>query len=476
MKKSLVALGVIVALGAVWTGSAWYTGKSVEDTAQQRLDLINAKFVGVKPGSEAKFDNLKIERGIFSSHVTYDFVAAFPDMSFKIPFESTVYHGPFPLDRIKHFDFSPILFSTHDRIVKNEETQAWFDYAQGQNPFESQIKVGYDSTLTGQAKIAPAKLDLSDVDIVWKGIEANFDKLTAEGVGQSEANIEGLKFLFENDENATKTSLELNNIKAKSDLKPSEWQHIPLGKQTMEVDSFRLSLSEQDMRDFNIEYRNMSMDINTQKNDAFVDYNMLTKAPEMLVNGKSIGEFHAGVKLAHVEGNTMNTLLNLVENTAEYETLPDDQVQALAKTILKNQPLLQIDPLKLTTDSGELKANLVVEIANGDIDMLEQGGNVLSLFKQLTVNVDLSKDAMIKLVAMTEEAQGKSKEEAMLTAAQIVEESFAEAITQGVFVENEKTINLGLLLENNALKLNGQPIPEEQVLMMVVLFFLGMGY
>lgn len=76
----------------------------------------------------------------------------------------------------------------------------------------------------------------------------------------------------------------------------------------MEVDSFRLSLSEQDMREFNVEYRNMSLDINTQKNDAFVDYNVFTKAPEMLVNGKSVGEFQAGVKLAHVEGNTMNTL------------------------------------------------------------------------------------------------------------------------------------------------------------------------
>lgn len=323
--------------------------------------------------------------------------------------------------------------------------------------------------------MAPAKLAFSDVDIVWKGVDVKFNKLTAEGVGQSDANIDGLKFLFESDDNNAKTLVELNNIKAKSDLKHSEWEHIPLGKQTMEVDSFRLSLSEQDMREFNVEYRNMSLDINTQKNDAFVDYNVFTKAPEMLVNGKSVGEFQAGVKLAHVEGNTMNTLFDIVEKTAEHEALPDDQIQALAKTILRNQPLLQIEPFKLTTDGGDLKANLVVEMANGDVDMLEQG-KVLSLFKQLAVNVDLSKDAMIKLLAMTEEAQGKNKEEAMLSATQIMEETFAETINQGVFVENEKTINLGLLLENDALKLNGQPIPEEQILMMVVLFFLGMGY
>ncbi len=27
MNKSLVAVGVIVALGVVWTGGAWYTGR-----------------------------------------------------------------------------------------------------------------------------------------------------------------------------------------------------------------------------------------------------------------------------------------------------------------------------------------------------------------------------------------------------------------------------------------------------------------
>ena len=30
MKKSLVAAGVVVALGIVWTGGAWYTGKKLE--------------------------------------------------------------------------------------------------------------------------------------------------------------------------------------------------------------------------------------------------------------------------------------------------------------------------------------------------------------------------------------------------------------------------------------------------------------
>jgi hypothetical protein len=30
MKKSVVAVGVIVALGVVWTGASWFTGKQLE--------------------------------------------------------------------------------------------------------------------------------------------------------------------------------------------------------------------------------------------------------------------------------------------------------------------------------------------------------------------------------------------------------------------------------------------------------------
>lgn len=476
MKKSLVALGVIVALGAVWTGSAWYTGKSVEEKAQEHLALINTQFAGLESaGGEIKFDNLSIERGIFSSNVTYDFIVKLPDTQVKVPFEGTLYHGPFPLDRVAKFDLVPTLLSSNDRIVKNEETQAWFDYAQGKNPFESQIKIGYDSTFSGQAKIAPVKFDLIDADLLWKGIELKFDKVTEGGIGKSQAIIEGLKLVVDNTDDSSKAIVEINNIKIDSELQRSEWEHIPAGRQSALIDSFRVSLTERDMRDFNLEYRNMSFDANTKIENISVNYELVTKAPEMLVNGKTVGDLDAKFKLENLDGKAMNELLAILDKNPDYEPLPEEQIQALAKTILQNQPLLQVDPLKLTTDAGDLKANLIIEMASGNFDVLEQG-KVLELFKQLALNIDLNKNALVKLVAMVEEANGVTKEEAMLAAEQMVNVMFEEAIQQGVLVDSEKSVNLGLLLENNALKLNGQAIPEEQILMAVVLFFLGLGY
>ncbi|HHE0257100.1 TPA: DUF945 family protein, partial [Yersinia enterocolitica] len=38
MKKSLVAVSVIVVLGAAWTGASWYTGKLIE---QRMGELVN---------------------------------------------------------------------------------------------------------------------------------------------------------------------------------------------------------------------------------------------------------------------------------------------------------------------------------------------------------------------------------------------------------------------------------------------------
>ncbi|MFP1462973.1 DUF945 family protein [Escherichia coli] len=37
MNKSLAAVGVIVALGVVWTGGAWYTGKKIETHLEEMV-------------------------------------------------------------------------------------------------------------------------------------------------------------------------------------------------------------------------------------------------------------------------------------------------------------------------------------------------------------------------------------------------------------------------------------------------------
>ncbi len=55
MKKSLVAAGVIVVLGVVWTGGAWFTGKQLEGRIADMVQQANAQLqqrAGVRSGAE----------------------------------------------------------------------------------------------------------------------------------------------------------------------------------------------------------------------------------------------------------------------------------------------------------------------------------------------------------------------------------------------------------------------------------------
>ena len=42
MKKTLVAAGVVIALGIIWTGGAWYTGKQLESRLGEMFSQAKA--------------------------------------------------------------------------------------------------------------------------------------------------------------------------------------------------------------------------------------------------------------------------------------------------------------------------------------------------------------------------------------------------------------------------------------------------
>ncbi len=67
MNKSLVAVGVIVALGVVWTGGAWYTGKKIETHLEDMVAQANAQLKLTapesNPGSElSKLSSRRIQQ------------------------------------------------------------------------------------------------------------------------------------------------------------------------------------------------------------------------------------------------------------------------------------------------------------------------------------------------------------------------------------------------------------------------------
>ena len=87
--------------------------------------------------------------------------------------------------------------------------------------------------------------------------------------------------------------------------------------------------------------------------------------------------------------------------------------------------------------------------------------------KIFSINFDVNKETTISLLSkFTPENQ---KQDLVYR----IDELVAEGEANGIIVNTDKTVTLTLALENNELKLNGKPIPEEQLKM--ILFILVMG-
>lgn len=69
MNKSLVAVGVIVALGVVWTGGAWYTGKKIETHLEDMVAQANAQLKLTAPESNLEVSYQNYHRGVFKQPV-----------------------------------------------------------------------------------------------------------------------------------------------------------------------------------------------------------------------------------------------------------------------------------------------------------------------------------------------------------------------------------------------------------------------
>lgn len=140
MKKSLVAAGIIVALGVVWTGGAWYTGKQLEGRIADMVQQANAQLRSSAPESGLELSYQDYQRGLFSSHLQLvvkpiagqanGWLAA----GQSVVLDEVVDHGPFPLASLKTFNLAPAMASVHTTLVKNDASQALFEIAKGTTP------------------------------------------------------------------------------------------------------------------------------------------------------------------------------------------------------------------------------------------------------------------------------------------------------------------------------------------------------
>ncbi|KFC92560.1 putative GTP-binding protein [Kluyvera ascorbata ATCC 33433] len=175
MKKTLVAAGIIVALGVVWTGGAWYTGKQLESHIADMVSQANAQLKLSAPEAGLEISYQDYQRGVFSSQLKMVVkpLAGAENSWLKagqsVILDESVSHGPIPLASLKSFNLAPAMASVNTVLVNNEVTKPLFDLAKGQSPFDINTRISYNGDTESAIALKPLDYEKDAEKVTFSG-------------------------------------------------------------------------------------------------------------------------------------------------------------------------------------------------------------------------------------------------------------------------------------------------------------------
>ncbi|MFC2435337.1 MAG: YdgA family protein [Aggregatibacter sp.] len=476
MKKSTLAASVIVALGAVWLGGAWYTGKVAEEEYVHQFELLNQNIQQSfsAKGLSVEFSHVAIERGLLSSKTRYDIVVKDPNKPesvFTLPFEGTLYHGPLPVNQLSQFNFTPTMFASVDKLTKNDKTTKWFAAAKGESPLSVSTSMNYQRQ--GKAKINFAPFETSVEKGVWQVGDVNLSvDFSQKGIQQAHLALSNIAYQEAN----ARLRLKFNNINAMAEYQPiKEWDLLFTGQQW--ISGGEMYIEEEDTQDKtnHLAIKNWKIDLNTVRKEAFLDLAMNLKLDGTQLNQIHFGDLNLNTAFNHLDGETLNQVLHAKFAQIEDAPLTDAEI-ALIRKFFDGQPHFILRPT-LSNSAGKLTTDIDVAVATSDLSSTLSTGKIFKLFRHFIFKIDANKAALIETLTAAEQLSSKlDKEEAARIAEMKISDGLKTPVQQGILVDDGKQVKLDLVLENGELKLNGKVIPEEQVASILFLAAMSMGY
>lgn len=476
MKKSTLAASVIAALGAVWLGGAWYTGKVAEEEYVHQFELLNQNIQQSfsAKGLSVEFSHVAIERGLLSSKTRYDIVVKDPNKPesvFTLPFEGTLYHGPLPVNQLSQFNFTPTMFASVDKLTKNDKTTKWFAAAKGESPLSVSTSMNYQRQ--GKAKINFAPFETSVEKGVWQVGDVNLSvDFSQKGIQQAHLALSNIAYQEAN----ARLRLKFNNINAMAEYQPiKEWDLLFTGQQW--ISGGEMYIEEEDTQDKtnHLAIKNWKIDLNTVRKEAFLDLTMNLKLDGTQLNQIHFGDLNLNTAFNHLDGETLNQVLHAKFAQIEDAPLTDAEI-ALIRKFFDLQPHFILRPT-LSNSAGKLTTDIDVAVATSDLSSTLSTGKIFKLFRHFIFKIDANKAALIETLTAAEQLSSKlDKEEAARIAEMKINDGLKTPVQQGILVDDGKQVKLDLVLENGELKLNGKVIPEEQVASILFLAAMSMGY
>jgi len=489
MKKSLIAIGVIVALGVVWTGTAWYTGKQFEQRLPVLVDNANTQIKSTFPDAGIKLVVKDYHRHFFSSQIK---VVLQSDGSTgenkplkpgdELVIEEAVDHGPFPLSQLKKGIFIPSMASVHSQLSSTPLVKPIMDASQGKSPITALTRVSYNGDTVSAIDLAA--LDYKNDNTLFRtsggrvnaSIDRGMKQVAIEG-GVDSLVIGGLN-QWQMHELVTLQNFTIDSHSHKSP------QGYSIGDNALKLKTLVYAIDGKDL--FSVD--NLSQVTNAAEDGDKLNVQVTYGLNMLHAQGQDFGSGKLLIRLANLDANAIkqfsdqyqSQVQQIMHQTGETDpSVQQDQItQALIQHLpiaLKGSPYLTIAPLSWKNAKGESAFNLTLNL--NDPSQAPQTPTAVTpdqqfahFVKKLDAKLTIPLDMATQLTAQIAKLQGYNEDDSQKLAKQQIQGLAAMGQMFKLTTVDDNVLTSSFHYADNQVDLNGQKMTLQNFLGLFGLF------
>ncbi|MGZ7458854.1 YdgA family protein [Pseudomonas sp. Ma2-10] len=483
-KSAGVLLGIIVVIGAISAGGAWYTGTKLEGVLNTSIADANKELQAALVGSNgtASLELVSLERHVFSSTAHYRLKGEgemFGEAPVELLFVDSIEHGPLPFSRLMSLKWLPVLATSHYELERTPTTEKWFAAAKDTSPLTGVVNIGYDNATNSTLQLLPLDVALDDTSsLKFSGL--NLDVAASAQAQKVKVNgyMDSLT-LSTVAEDQTPVKVELNGLTLASNLTKSTYGYYT-GENIVELTdsktTFGAKQSVLGIKKF--EMKNQTEESGTSASGR-ADY----KVGEVSLNGKTVGSAQMAMSLKNLDIPATMSLMQIyqtklqpyeraaAEAIAAGEPAPEliltpaeeAQVKSGLEKLLAAGPQVALENLSFNTPNGESRANLVLDLTKPQSMDLPPDQLTQQLIALLDVNVQISKPMLVDLLSVQSQIDGQTDAKLIADQATATADMFGSMAvgTQLAKLEGNNIVAT-LHYASNQVELNGQKMTVEE--------------
>lgn len=491
MKKSAgIAVGVIVAIGALGTAGAWYTGQQLPSVLDASIKQANAEMAKTLPavGISASIELLSLDRQFFSSNARYR-IKLVGELGSESPSElewvvsDRIEHGPFPLSRLKAFKLLPVMATSNYALEQSPELEKWFAASNGVSPLNGQVSLGYDRSLSGNLQLQPLKVALDEhSNLDFSGLNIDFDssadveKIAAQGV------MDNLR-ITSTLESGESLNLQLKSLSLDSKARKGS-SDFYLGQNELRLQSAELQVGDNApilLKDF------VQRD-ETSETDGKLSARYSYDIGMISYQGTDIGGSQMVWGVKNLDAVALKSMVELygeliqagqVDEASGMPQLSDEQgtrFKADVATLLAGKPSLALEKLSFKTANGESSLSLAVDLNKPESFELPAPELAKQLIAQLDAKLLVSKAMITDVVGVQAAMAGQTDKEAIAQQASMMGEmaSSMAVATELATLQGEDIVS-SLHYANGQVDFNGKQMTVDEFVAMAFATGGGLG-